>query len=618
MTPASSPPPKQTGGLARSLLLVLLSVALGPLLLIAILLYQLAQTDITAQVNAHLEAQSVLKQALIEQWIQQRVGDLVNLASAPDVIQAAQALSAGEPADPEFQNRLESFIRNNPDFKSLLIVDVRSAIILQASADGQSMVGQALGEQAFFADAPFRPQFVAPRFDPRLDAEAVSLLASAPVITTDQGTVAVLVGVLHDTPLLRIIAPVTGLGVTGQAYALTQDGYRLGTFITAETQPVESEGIRRALRDHASGLGTYLGPNGWPVVGRYAWLPKYGLALLVEQTTTEAYAPLNRAAWVIGVTTLGATLLALLVGVFFTRRLITPIRDLTETASRIAAGDLEARAEVQRSDELGLLGSVFNQMSDDLQVMYQTLQSSAESRARQLAVTAAMSRIAAASQGLEQLLSQVVDLIRERFGYDHVFVFLLDEHGRNAVLHEGSGPAGAELKLQGFQLPVGNTSIVGWVAQTGTPRIAAEVRSDPLYHHVDLVADTHSEAAFPLRVGDRIIGVLDVQSRQPSAFSGTDLEALQTLSDQIAVAVENNRLFARQQHILQLEELVLALTTKIHQTFNPETILESAALQLGRALGARRAVVRLHPPEGATPDEPPALPPGNGQSNGGP
>ncbi|MBI4772510.1 MAG: GAF domain-containing protein, partial [Chloroflexi bacterium] len=175
---------------------------------------------------------------------------------------------------------------------------------------------------------------------------------------------------------------------------------------------------------------------------------------------------------------------------------------------------------------------------------------------------------------------------------------LLDETGREAVLREATGDVGAQLKARGYRLAAGSNSLIGWVTANKKPRIALEVSDDPVYIKNELLPDTRSEAAIPLRVGDRLIGVLDVQSREAQAFGPPDIETLQILADQIAVAVENGRLFSRQQRVVQLEQLVADLTAKIHQAPTFESILKTAAVELGQALGARKAVVRLRPHPG--------------------
>ena len=281
-----------------------------------------------------------------------------------------------------------------------------------------------------------------------------------------------------------------------------------------------------------------------------------------------------------------------------TRRLTRPIRELTDTAMRLAGGDLTGRVQISRQDEIGLLAQAFDSMVVELRSLYQDLENKVEARTRQLAAAAEVGRAASSILSLDELLTRTVELIRDRFGYYQVSIFLLDEAGEFAVLREATGEIGARLKMQGYRLPVGSNSLIGWATANRKARVALDVSDDPIYFKHDLLPDTRSEAALPLRVGDRLLGVLDVQSRDASAFGPPDIETLQLLADQIAVALENGRLFGRQKRLAELEQFVAEFTAKIHRSPTLDTILERAAIELGRALGARRAVVRLKAPFG--------------------
>jgi HAMP domain-containing protein len=598
------------GGLARSVLLLLLPLALGPLIIVAILLYTQAQADVTEQVTRQLTALSTLKEFQIDEWAAHRVADLHNLATSPDILERSQQVmwtGEAEAARAALRERLERFARNNSDYKALLMVNAENGEVIEASETGQPMLGEFLQSEAFFEEARFTPRLFPPRYDARMNPEAVSIIAAAPVIDPRQGTLAILVGIIRDAPLLNIIAPSPGLGATGRAYALTADGYPLGSVITPGFVKPTSDGIARALGQKVDGSGRYPGPptsmgERLEVIGAYNWLAAYEIGLIVEQNTGEAYAPLNRTTTVLAAVTVLAVVISVAATLFFTRRLTAPIQELTDRALRMAGGDLRTRVYVGRADEIGLLADAFNRMGDQLQESYRGLEAKVEARTRQLAAAAEVSRAATSILNTDALLARVTELIHERFGYSHVSVFLLDEAGENAVLREATGPIGQQLKAQGFQLAVGSQSIIGWVSANRAPRIVDEVADDPVYLQTETLTDTRSEAALPIRIGDRLLGVLDVQSRAPGAFSPADVEALQIVADQIAVSIENGRLFARQQRVLQLEDLVISLTGKIHQTFKLDTILENAATELGRAFGARRAVVRLRPPEAETPN----------------
>jgi len=121
------------------------------------------------------------------------------------------------------------------------------------------------------------------------------------------------------------------------------------------------------------------------------------------------------------------------------------------------------------------------------------------------------------------------------------------------------------------------------------------VVGDATYFQNELLPDTRSEAALPLRVGERLIGALDVQSRSLNAFNQSDIEVLQVLADQLAVAVENGRLFGRQERMAALDKRVAALTAKIHASITVDAILDNAATELGQMFGARKVVIRLAP-----------------------
>jgi signal transduction histidine kinase/CheY-like chemotaxis protein len=131
--------------------------------------------------------------------------------------------------------------------------------------------------------------------------------------------------------------------------------------------------------------------------------------------------------------------------------------------------------------------------------------------------------------------------VRERFGFYHASIFIVEETGFTATLQEATGDAGAEMKLQKHSLRIGSNSVVGQVTQMGMPIIVNDTGTNPLHKFNPLLPDTRAEAAIPLRIGNRTIGALDIQSTQKDAFSDDDIAVLQTLSDQVAIAIDNAR-----------------------------------------------------------------------------
>ena len=178
-----------------------------------------------------------------------------------------------------------------------------------------------------------------------------------------------------------------------------------------------------------------------------------------------------------------------------------------------------------------------------------------ERRTAQLQVGAEVAREAASILDVQQLLDTTVRLVSERFGFYHAGVFLVDEPGEYAVLRAASSAGGQRMLERGHKLQIGKVGIVGNVAATGNPRIALDVGQDAVHFVNPDLPDTHSEMGLPLKVRGRTIGVLDVQDTQEAAFSDDDVAVLQTLADQLAVAIDNARLLERTE--TQLRELGL-------------------------------------------------------------
>ncbi len=238
-----------------------------------------------------------------------------------------------------------------------------------------------------------------------------------------------------------------------------------------------------------------------------------------------------------------------------------PLARLTRVAEQVAGGDLAARAEVTSRDEIGTLAAAFNTMAGRVAELVSTLEQRVGERTAQLQAAAEISRATASVRDMDELLRLALDLIRDRFGYYHASIFLLDESGRSAVLREATGEVGTRLKVRGHRLAVGSRSLIGWVTANRQPRVARDVGEDPFHFKNPLLPDTHSELAIPLVSGRRVLGALDVQSQQADAFGPDDVQVLQTVADQLSIAIENAELFERTQaNLRELGNLYQRLT----------------------------------------------------------
>jgi GAF domain-containing protein len=177
-------------------------------------------------------------------------------------------------------------------------------------------------------------------------------------------------------------------------------------------------------------------------------------------------------------------------------------------------------------------------------------------KTEQLRATSYIARKTAEVQDLASLLNTVVHLVTDQFGFYHTGIFLINESGHQVVLQAASSEGGQRMVEKGHSLSVGTQGIVGYVAGQKKPRIALDVGTDAVFFNNSDLPLTRSEVALPLLVRNKVLGVLDIQSDKPQAFSLEDIDVLQTLSDQIAIAIENARLLDETQAaITQLEAL---------------------------------------------------------------
>ncbi len=141
------------------------------------------------------------------------------------------------------------------------------------------------------------------------------------------------------------------------------------------------------------------------------------------------------------------------------------------------------------------------------------------------------------TEAIEDLLTNATRLISEKLGYYHVGIFLLDNSREFAILKASNSKGGQEMLTHGHQLKVGGTGIVGYVAQSGRPRIALDTGVDAVFFNNPYLPETRSELSVPIKYGAILIGILDVQSTQSSAFNIEDENTLSTIANQLAVII---------------------------------------------------------------------------------
>jgi GAF domain-containing protein/HAMP domain-containing protein len=501
--------------------------------------------------QAAIEAQLL---AIDEQWLaaaddSQLVQSIVDPQSNLLTFQILDFMEA-------FPDHVELFLTDR--YGGLLAATGRTSDYYQADEDWWQVAYNA-GRGAFYIGQP--------EYDESAGYTALNM--AAPIIS-ESGEV---IGIARTTFRVDAIYQAVGrvqFGETGQVTVIDSAG-----LVVADTYPERvgaqvppSWGTPEMLQ-MASHWHELVDEEGVPILTGHATISgieiehedkakairALGWVLFVTQSQAEAYAPVASATLTgfvaIGVFALIAAGLAFVVA----RTVVTPITDLVGVTRQMAAGDLSARARLRRRDETGELAEAFNRMADEIAGMVGTLEQRVAERTRGLQAAAEVSRATTSVLDPDELLHQTVDLVRERFNLYYVGLFLLDEERRFALLQAGTGEAGQKMLAQGHELEVGGDSMIGQCVANAEARIALDVGEEAVRFDNPLLPETRSEMALPLRSRGRVIGAMTVQSTEEAAFDEAHIAVMQTMADQVAVAIDNALLFVETQAALEETEV---------------------------------------------------------------
>jgi GAF domain-containing protein len=217
-----------------------------------------------------------------------------------------------------------------------------------------------------------------------------------------------------------------------------------------------------------------------------------------------------------------------------------------------------------REDDIGMLSQSLVNVREQVRQTITDLEGRVAARVRDIQATQEVSRSASTQRDLQKLMDEVVNLILNVFtNIYHAQIFLLDSENQYAVLRASTGDPGRRLLERGHRLMVGSVSVIGQVTAEGRTIIARDTAASGVHRRNEFLPDTRAELAIPLRVGERIIGALDVQSRQDNSFTEDQVNILQIMADQIAISLDNARLY--QESIRRLEQIA---ESSRQQTYN--------------------------------------------------
>ncbi len=430
------------------------------------------------------------------------------------------------------------------------------------------------------------------------------------VLTLGNNPVAFVIGRANvDNTLLPILQSEGNL-VTNNSYLTTTTGHMVAPagYMQRAAQSARVAPINRAL-GQLTGTAIYQ-VGDVEMVGHYRGVAGTPLVLITETPTDTTFSltlaeVYNQAAVVV------LAMLALSGGLALvaSQTILSPVDSLRANMRALRDNNFDSPVDsADRSDEFGNLGRTFVGMRRELQSRVEDLRASINNRMRDVQATQEVSRFAVTQRDTQALMDQVVDLIRDLFqSIYHAQIFIIDNNGEWAILRASTGEPGRKLLERGHRLAVGSASVIGQVTDQGRVVVARDAAASEIHRRNELLPATRAELAIPLRIGDRVIGALDVQSEQANSFTTDEINILQIMADQIAVAIENSRLY--QESMRQLEQLNAAQRDAMGSAWREHMLnrrqhsllTEAGQVQLAASSPLRHeAMVRQQPVVGET------------------
>ncbi len=500
-------------------------------------------------------------------------------------------------------NECLEFKQNLPDFTEVFLTDRYGG--LAAASDRTSNYYHAdenwwqaaynNGHGGIFVDKPELDK----------DSGIFSINIAIPVYSEEHGAI---VGVLRST--LDITALIQSMKSTGNdttaADLLFPDGSILSH--TGDTETLDPEVVNKfaSPADTADFMhdGVRILAKAENVTSNTeSFVNDLGWRVISHQSRKEAMATLTQSMRYTLVLTIGVIVLSVVTALIMSRQLTRPIAKLSEVTARITEGDLSARAPIVSKDEIGDLAARFNQMVGQVNSLIldtnfksqelagRTAQLEANQRALQVVFSAS------STVQSSELLSLVVNLIRDRFNLYHVQMYLVDPERQAAVLSQSTGYAGQQLLLKHHSIPLEKQSLVTKTVRDGKPVLVDDVSQDPDFLPNPLLPDTRSELSIPLKIGDEVIGVLDAQSRDLDYFNPDRVELFETIVNQVALLFRNSELFtklAEQSESLRLYTSQLSTASEVARRVSSILDLDQLLSEVVELMQSRFGLYHVH------------------------
>ncbi len=479
------------------------------------------------------------------------------------------------------------------DFRAVRLVNVKGLIVAQATTD------QILTKRGF--DTKFAA-FIAAQNAAQINVDKTISVSDDPTLLIEytygihddkNAIIGYLIGTLDETHVLEFLKADIGVNsylvTAGQTPLVIND-----QGVVKGGNQADSVAVKRAFTGQTATTTYITGTRNVEMLGFYGSIanpnvPSQTLFALVSELRTDSIA--NPALEYLGgarlfVGAIGLIVVTFLLVMLANQMITPPLTNLTEAMQAAMDGDYTYQIEARdRYDEIGQLSAAFVDMRAHVRALLDDLESRIASRTRDISATQEVGRFAASQRNLQTLMEQVVELIVEKFpDIYHAQIFLVDADRENALLRASTGEPGKIMLARGHRLGVGSVSVIGQVTGQGEVVVARDTGTSQVHQRNELLPLTRAELAIPLKVGNVTIGALDVQSRIRDSFGKDEIAILQTMADQVAVAIENARLY--QDSVRRLEEI-----ERINRTSTLETWQEYLHSQRERQLSSESGIM---------------------------
>ncbi|MFH2218483.1 MAG: ATP-binding protein [Pseudomonadota bacterium] len=348
--------------------------ALCPLGVIGLMAYQSGRNSMVSHVKSHLESIAILKEQEIENWVEHLEHDLAWVVTSPEIIRDAAILTTHTVDAARYRKAHEVL---NASFKKIEALGHVSPVFLLDPSDGRIIASSiAAWEGKIRVDDPYFIQVLQGKKDVfisgmffSLTLDRPTMVISAPINDNNGDLVGVVAAHADLKRLNEIMLERSGVNKTVETFLVNRSNLLITNTVFAPNGAfnkwIFGQGARWAL-EGKSGVGQFLDYRGEKVIGAYRWLERSNMALIVKQDESEALAnalALRDTIFVIGMV---ASVLSILLSLYFSRFITVPISRLVKGVREIGSGNLDYKIESKAKDEIGVLASAFNQMSASL------------------------------------------------------------------------------------------------------------------------------------------------------------------------------------------------------------------------------------------------------------